>query len=467
MEKFEQRWKEAFESAELSPSDSVWVNINRDLAAAEGETMKKRIVLYQRIAAASVLFALLIGSLGIYQWSDNKGQVAQNKTLENVLPSARNEKDIVNKKEHKGNSTSLDKENLSPAKENAESVNDITSPKSTSGLGLNASKADSKNSVVTKSDKGLIKKSTSQDLNQSMAIGNEIAKSKNFNSYLDQNDNEMAFVDLGELELLPIPEIHEGPKMVEIIRILPAIPGAFMVHNEKKTVHEHVWASVTAAAGSYNPNTNSYSNYSSNSASQLNSNPGSSPAVGSSYSFGMLAGLRVAKRVVLQSGIQYINQSVNSTSNISSLNSLDQVAYAFAGNTPSSSLSTTSPYAINSANEFVSVPVQAGYLFIDRKMGLQLNTGVSTEFFLRNTLSDPSGQRQSYSQGGGQDSPYRSVNFSGLLSSEVSYKLGDRYRVSVVPGFHYSFNPVLKSPYNSTGNPFVWDVGFRFRYIFR
>ncbi|HEV8514267.1 MAG TPA: hypothetical protein VGQ59_13385 [Cyclobacteriaceae bacterium] len=465
MGKFEQSWKEAFEGTELSPSDSVWVNINRDLAAAEGETMKKRIVFYQRIAAASVLFALLIGSLGIYRWNDNRGQIAQNKTLENALPSVGKEKDIVNKEDRKANSALSDKGNLSQGNERTESVNEITSPKSTSGLGLNVSKINSKTSAAIKNDKNLIKKSTSQDLNQSIVIGNEITENKNFSSYQDQNQNAMAFVDLGELELLPIPEIHEGPKMVEIIRILPAIPGAFMVHNEKKTVHEQVWASVTAAAGSYNPNINSYSNYSSFSASQMNSGSNSSSVVGSSYSYGMLAGVRVAKRIVLQSGIQYLNQSINSTSNISSPTSLDQVAFALVNNSPASSVTT--PYAINSANEFVSVPVQAGYLFIDRKMGLQLNTGVSTEFFLRNTLSDPSGQRQSYSQGAGQDSPYRSVNFSGLLSSEVSYKLGDRYRVSIVPGFHYSFSPVLKPTYNSSGNPFVWDVGFRFRYIFR
>ncbi len=145
-----------------------------------------------------------------------------------------------------------------------------------------------------------------------------------------------------------------------------------------------------------------------------------------------------------------------------------QVALAqFAGNSPSINYSTTTPYNITSENEFVSVPVQAGYLFIDRKMGLQLNSGVSTDFFIRNTLSDPSGQRQSYSQSAGQDSPYRSVTFSGLLNSEVSYKLSNRYRVAVVPGFRYSFSPVLKSTSGSSGNPFVWDVGFRFRYIFK
>jgi hypothetical protein len=145
---------------------------------------------------------------------------------------------------------------------------------------------------------------------------------------------------------------------------------------------------------------------------------------------------------------------------------LDAVAN-FAKNSPAS-VSYSSPYTINSANEFISVPVQAGYLFIDKKIGLQLNSGVSTDFFVRNTLSDPTGQRQSYSQSAGQDSPYRAVNFSGLMSSEVSYKLGRHYRLSLVPGMRYSFAPVLKSSAgSSTGNNMVWDIGFRFRYIFK
>jgi len=310
----------------------------------------------------------------------------------------------------------------------------------------------------------LNEKSRKQIFNQPIESVNEIASNRKINLYREGKFSEIAFGDLADLELLPIPQIKEGPIMVEIVRKLPAIPGAFMIHEDRKTVHEQVWASVTAASGSYSPNTNSYSNYS-YSASQSSSGFNSAPVIGSSYSFGMLAGMRVAKRVVLQSGIQYLNQSINSNTNIGSSNSLAPVASSLYSTTPN--YPTTNPYSINSANEFVSVPVQAGYLFIDRKVGLQLNTGVSTDFFIRNTLSDPSGQRQSYSQSAGQDSPYRSVNFSGLLSSEVSYKVGSRYRISVVPGFHYSFNPVLKSVSNSSGNPVAWDVGFRFRYILR
>ena len=461
MAKFEQNWKEVFEGAEFTPPNSVWLNINRELAAAEGETMKKRIVFYQRVAAASVLFALLIGSFGIYRWNESKDQVAQNKILENTLPSVDSEKDFVDNKDARTTASSSDKEKLSLESGRAKSNNEVTA-KSPAQLNSNVSKLNSRNSSAIKNDRTLDEKSIKPNVNGPIDFVNESTNNKKFSAHQDEND--MAFVDLGELELLPVPEIKEGPKVVEIIRILPAIPGAFMIHKEKKTVHEQLWASVSAATGSYSPNTTSYSNFSAN---QLGSSTNSSPVVGSSYSFGMLAGMRVTRKVVLQSGIQYLNQSINSSSNISSPASLDQVALSLASKSPVSNYSTTSPYTINSANEFVSVPVQAGYLFVDRKMALQLNTGVSTDFFLRNTLSDPSGQRQSYSQNAGQDSPYRSVNFSGLLSSEVSYKLGNRYRLSVVPGFRYSFNPVLKSPYNSSGNPFVWDVGFRFRYIFR
>ena len=116
-------------------------------------------------------------------------------------------------------------------------------------------------------------------------------------------------------------------------------------------------------------------------------------------------------------------------------------------------------------NEFISVPVFVGYILVNKKIGWQINSGIASDFAMKNTLSDPSGSRQSYSQGAGSDSPYRSVNFAGLINTEISYKIGKNYRVSLVPGLRHSFNPVLKS--QSLGNQFVWDIGFRFRYILK
>jgi hypothetical protein len=115
--------------------------------------------------------------------------------------------------------------------------------------------------------------------------------------------------------------------------------------------------------------------------------------------------------------------------------------------------------------EIVSVPVQAGYMIIDRKLGWPLNAGVSPDFFIRNILTDESGQREKFTQSAGDESPYRSVNWSGLLNTELSYRIGTHYRISLVPGVRYSFNSILKEPSNS-GRPVIMDVGFRFRYLF-
>ena len=111
----------------------------------------------------------------------------------------------------------------------------------------------------------------------------------------------------------------------------------------------------------------------------------------------------------------------------------------------SSVVTVSSPYEISSVNEYLSIPVQAGYILVDRKIGLQLNSGLSTDFFMQNTLTDKSGQLAGFSSGAGDGSPYRTVSWAGLVGTELSYKIATHYRVSIAPGLRYSLNSVLKS----------------------
>ncbi|MEQ9413892.1 MAG: hypothetical protein RIF39_08675, partial [Cyclobacteriaceae bacterium] len=104
---------------------------------------------------------------------------------------------------------------------------------------------------------------------------------------------------------------------------------------------------------------------------------------------------------------------------------------------------------------------------VDRKIGLQLNAGVSTDFFLNNTLKDDSGLTESYTQSAGDGSPYRSVNWSGLMGLELSHQLADRYQVALVPGIRYALSSVLKDDARVSYNPLVLDVGLRLKYIFK
>jgi len=77
-------------------------------------------------------------------------------------------------------------------------------------------------------------------------------------------------------------------------------------------------------------------------------------------------------------------------------------------------LSPTTRYDINSVNELVSVPIQTGYMVVNRKFGLQLNSGVATDMFIRNTLTDKSGQLSTFSESAGSDSPYNTFSWSAI-----------------------------------------------------
>jgi hypothetical protein len=196
----------------------------------------------------------------------------------------------------------------------------------------------------------------------------------------------------------------------------------------------------------------------------LQSKPSST---GAAYSMGVTVGKKISDRWVLQTGINYMNQMLSYTSNFATYTSSNELKASVADYADrNSAVTVTQPYRINSSMEYVSVPLQAGYLIVDRKIGLQLNAGIASDIFLRNTLQDQSGQAAKYSEGSGESSPYRTFNWAGLASTELSYKIGDHYRISLMPGMRYSFQPSLKSSTAIT-TPFVLDIGFRFKYIFK
>lgn len=462
-QKFDDAWREAFEGGEQSPSVNVWASLESKLAAMEGVAMKRRVIFYQRLAAACALFAVAIGSLTSYYFNTKEANERTRLTEQKAgFP------------EKEGNQD-----------QGSTEVNDHIENEKSISIRIDNGKGESNTGVEAKRKNKITRPTqAAEGVNQRLAsVNNETQNPTVFESngvdatsvkYRNRTSATLTIKDILSVE----PKVSGTVKDVAIVRILPAMPASMMATSRRdKRTTENFWASVGAAAGNYQPQVGSGTIAQ---ADALQSAPGFSAvsnttaasnvaSQGTSYSVGLNLAKKVSPRWLLLGGVSYLNQAIDYTSNFASVDQSNKVSaytndYATSGK--SSTITFTSPYELNSVNQFISVPVQAGFLLVDRKVGLQINSGVATNIFLQNTLTDKSGQLMKHTESAGNDSPYNSFSWSALMATELSYKVGSHYRVSLVPGFHYSISPLLKSA-SESGNSIFWDVGFRFRYILK
>lgn len=471
---YEEEWKEAFAHAEVVPASSLWTSIDLQLSHDESGQMKKQVVYYQRMAAAAVIFAVGVGSFGV--WYTYNAPLKSGNSIERISK----DKGIQNLELDRTSIQKLNGEKKTSLLDRASAKTDGTNNirgKTTDAINKTSSIYKRKEypgseKMVNPKDQmgaifssGLLTRYNTQ-ASDSVFIKNRIENSKRVVSderfMLAHNANwPVTELALSGSPIQEIAGIRNTTKKTEV-----------MSESKMDKINEGWWASVGGSAGSYDPQTTTSPFASQAFQSQTNAALSVAPSstratIGTSFSFGVILGKRIAKHWLVMSGVNYMNQSIAYNSNIAVLDASNQ-SIAFVADLAgrSSNIATTSPYTINNINEFVSVPFQAGYLIIDRKASIQVNAGVSADLFIRSTLADASGRLSSYRDSAGDNSAFQTLNWSGVVGTELSYKVTKHYRVSLVPGFRYSFNSVLKSTTGSTLNPMVWDLGFRFRYIF-
>ena len=490
-EKFEESWKNAFDEAGVTPSDKVWTNIELDLEKAKGGDLKRRLLFYQMLAAASVVFAMAIGGIGYY-YGFRTTQTSGNLALEN---SSTNKEQLST-----GSDTHNQKHNPSPTK--SSDATNVTE---------NAAARESGNAVTSQSGNRTPSESNARvnerdDLSRSVANGRAATtrKSSDDMSLLSAESAGLLAqrsqlpLSITERELTPIYtprqvylNFEEQKETVDPVVAMLArlkqrekeVQGTKDGKEEERNDSENLWTSVGFAAGAFNTMQ----------ASAQSSSPSPSglmamaapivdqeaKATGYSYSMGVNVGTRLSDRWVLQGGVNYLTHASEYIANnmvMEAGGSYSQQKFRAAStnelmsadaNDLSSKLVYSAPYSVNNSMRYLSIPMQAGYLLVDRTFGLQLNAGVATDVFLQNTISAESDQLAKTSQSAGSDSPYRAVNLSGLFGTEVSYRFGERYRVSLNPGIRYPFNTIYKPALGVQSAPLTFDVGLRFRYIFK
>ena len=536
--KFEDSFQEAFRNAEMNPSENVWTNIELDLERANGDSMKKRIVFFKMLAAASVIFALCAGGLTYYFLSDdrNGSMIAEQKAstenqavgkdpsslpqqteieLENRREESSNagdtrtdgsteREDPVSKSRTENSSTVIasdDNNNTNSASENdASRTPRQVPPLHNSAHGTNSNPTIANNDLENRAAKDGVatERTTLSELaasNDNPQRANQIGETEESSTLTSGEDassrSNLLYAKTSERKLpkfyepqqpeLEFPTSTADPGMVLLARLADEERRYSEDQKSKKSDSEGLWTSVGFAAGAFAANSPNVTPAPSNSFANLMANTvqtaaKQSKASGSSYSVGVSLGTKISERWVLQGGVNYLTQSSDYTANSvvvidNNYNSLKAESLnAFTGQIADASaqpkVAQTFPYNVNNNVRFVSVPLQAGYLLIDRKFGLQLNAGVSTDLFLQNTITPDGGGVTKTTQGRGDDSPYRSLNFSGLMGTELSYRLGSRYRVSLNPGLRYPLKSVYKDNMGIDATPLTFDVGLRFRYIF-
>ena len=192
---------------------------------------------------------------------------------------------------------------------------------------------------------------------------------------------------------------------------------------------------------------------------------------------GLQAAAWLGKRWVLQGGVQYGNYKTGSkASTYTDASGNHSYPLHFANYSEEKvqtatfgrGSSTANTVSATNAFEFLSVPLSIGYVVIDRRLSLLLAPGVSSEFFLSNTLSanDGSSDLNSYTVSNGEESPFSFVHFKGLLSAQLFYRMSDNYIISLEPGYQHAISDFNKSDSFFSSRPSNLSLAAGFRFVF-
>ncbi len=446
---FEESWRDLFSGAEgPSPSDSVWLVIDGALTAAENNANKGRVVFYQRLAASLLLLTTLSAMITYWRWNERSSlEIATETTTNQAATDAdQSSANITKEKLYDGNNPGGKKGNAAFLSEDASATT-----RNSKGKG-NTSSVDNDYPVPR----------AEFMVAQSDPDGNEFMPSDSTSADAEIVSNAAEI----KKQLTPEEEQELVAKLKDQIEetIIP----------EKKSGRRNRWLAVGASGGSFAPQATTGAGPAAlfdqvSNASSYNKTPAvlKKPSTGSSFSFGITAGKQLSRKWLVQTGFTYWKQRMDFQSDITEMTGNQASAFSTDyATTGSAKIAFTSPYDVSSTAEFISIPIQAGYVLVDRKIGWILNAGISSDIFLNNTLADRSGQYGAYSQSGSDSKLYRRLSWSAMAGTEVNLRLGERYRIAFVPGIRYSFTNIYNAE-SGTSNPLVFDIGLRFRYIFK
>lgn len=461
--KFENQWREALDGAEVTPSPKVWENVELKLLKTENATMQKRIVLYQRLAAASVAILLMAG--GWYSFFGAQGSEAE------LLAGKANSNTEL--KTNTGSPQS--EESATPTTTTQTGSQGVVEEKEndTNALKLNLQAGNSGNSQKTGAPVHQAEITNNSLITNELIADKENSKPDFFDRFFREYKSKSALPTVAVSSVLP--EINQ--LKAQDPNALPSyLPTAWVEPETKKarkgkSSKRNTWTSFGMAGGLLASAANNNALYSANAPNFKSFSPKSEllstkddVQQGIATSITLAGGKRIGNRFNIQGGISYLNQqyATNSESlSIGLLNDIDPGATALNGEQV---VTTSSTNEFKNQIQFMSMPVMLGYMIVDKKFGLQVNAGIAPDFFLKSTINNRSEDTETVISG--QNDSFNRMSVAGLGGLELSYALSRRYRISLNPGVRYSLTSVYKDKTLSSTKPLVADVGLRVQYLF-
>jgi hypothetical protein len=443
---FENEWRSAFSQAEAMPSHGVWERIDFELNKKDSKKDNRNLIIWQMVAAVSL--ALASGVL-LFNYFNQPRSFEE--SILSKAPEQTQESILHGKKDREV--TGAEEQNTTIT----ESETDKTIVKRYIEIIPRAK--DSKPGIIASTEM------------QDVAIG--------FVSPLKYEKLDK----VGEIRLrrawLPTPDVHK----IAYSRPLPAEPL-------KSRNSYPFWAGIKVAGGASGSGESSLSPLALSLRSQsetFNTSPNAfgssfvqiSSSTGFGYSLGFSVGKNIGQRIFIQSGLQYVVQNINGSTN-AYFRRLDtqemEPVFIFNADKPLYSGGTqirqiefySKPIRLVSSLEYFSIPLQAGYLIVDRRIDWGIAAGFSTDFFLRDIVTMESGEIDGkVTRNKDEESPFRPVGLSAILSTEVNYNLTDNYSISLEPRYSVGLNPVTRKEVDVEERRLKsLTLGVKLRYIF-
>ncbi len=299
---------------------------------------------------------------------------------------------------------------------------------------------------------------------------------------MEQNHQEFAYVKPKSVK----PEIHSKPWEAEQLYL---VPDLFAVINSKSNQAFDLWAGVSFSSGSFNPGTGESATGTPDMASAAidnglgnfvaaNTVPLRSEYVtGNSFSAGMNLGGKLSKKILLSSGLHYSAVSPGSTSNMIVTDRQSNESFALSsGATENSVLDnglrsgnlevTQGVTNFSNTLQYLSIPLKAGYVILDRKFNLVLNSGMSTNILVGSSLYNSDGGLQNYNNTERASDTFSQTYFDFLTSIELGYRFREKYHLSLEPNYRRAINNFTKSGSSFEGRPTNFGVSLGIKYNF-